>query len=79
MKVTRQKYELEFETRVQKLIDQERDPWKAMVEPPIERFKKMYHKSQSEFKNRESKYYFYPINNNYEKTSFTIFCLFTYF
>jgi len=46
---------------------QERDPWKAMVDPPIERFKKMYHKSQSEFKNRESKYYFYPINSEYIK------------
>ena len=46
---------------------QERDPWKAMVEPPIERFKKMYHKSQSDFNNRESRYYFYPINNEYIK------------
>ena len=28
-------------------------PWKAMVEPPIERFKKMYHQSQSDFNNRD--------------------------
>ena len=46
---------------------QERDPWKAMVEPPIERFKKMYHQSQSDFQNRESRYYFYPINSEYIK------------
>ena len=46
---------------------QERDPWKAMVDPPIERFKKMYHKSRSEFKNRDSKFYFYPINSEYIK------------
>ena len=46
---------------------QERDPWKAMVEPPIERFKKMYHQSQSDFTNRESRYYFYPINSEFIK------------
>ena len=46
---------------------QERDPWKAMVEPPIERFKKMYHQSQSDFSNRESRYYFYPINSEFIK------------
>ena len=46
---------------------QERDPWKAMVEPPIERFKEMYHKSQSDFTDRESRFYFYPINSEYIK------------
>ena len=38
-----------------------------MVEPPIERFKEMYHKSQSDFTDRESRFYFYPINSEYIK------------
>ena len=46
---------------------QERDPWKAMVEPPLERFKKMYHQSQLDMNDRESRYYFYPINSEYIK------------
>ena len=46
---------------------QERDPWKAMVEPPLERFKKMYHKKQLEVMDRNHTRYFYPVNREYIK------------
>ena len=46
---------------------QERDPWKAMVQPPLERFKEKYHKSQLNLNDREHSYYFYPINSEFIK------------
>ena len=46
---------------------QERDPWKAMVKPPLEKFREKYHKSQLNLDNREHVYYFYPINSEFIK------------
>ena len=46
---------------------QERDPWKAMVQPPLEKFREKYHKSQLNLEDREHVYYFYPINSEFIK------------
>jgi len=46
---------------------QERDPWKAMVQPPLEKFREKYHKSQFNLEDREHVYYFYPINSEFIK------------
>ena len=46
---------------------QERDPWKAMVQPPLEKFREKYHKSQLNLNDREHTYYFYPINSEFIK------------
>ena len=46
---------------------QERDPWKAMVQPPLEKFREKYHKSQINLEDREHVYYFYPINSEFIK------------
>jgi len=45
---------------------QERDPWKAMVQPPLERFREKFHHIQIT-ENREHTQYFYPINSEYIK------------
>ncbi len=45
---------------------QERDPWKAMVEPPLERFRKKYHHTLVT-EDREHTRYFYPINSEFIK------------
>ena len=46
---------------------QESDPWKAMVQPPLEKFKEKFHKSQLNLNNRESGHYRYAINSEYIK------------
>ncbi|MBI1777444.1 MAG: sulfatase [Proteobacteria bacterium] len=45
---------------------QERDPWKAMVEPPWERLRDMYHKLQYN-ESRRNKFYHYIINREFIK------------
>ena len=46
---------------------QESDPWKAMVQPPLEKFKEKYHKSQLNIENRETGYYRYAVNSEFIK------------
>jgi arylsulfatase A-like enzyme len=43
---------------------QERDPWKAMVQPPWERLREMYHKIQYS-EQRRNKFYHYMINREF--------------
>jgi arylsulfatase A-like enzyme len=46
---------------------QERDPWKPMIEPPIERFKEMYHEFQMKKIEATEPKYAYPVNREYIK------------
>tara|TARA_Y100001970_G_scaffold292897_1_gene436452 strand:- start:2565 stop:4073 length:1509 start_codon:yes stop_codon:yes gene_type:complete len=46
---------------------QESDPWKAMVQPPLEKFKEKFHKSQLNTNNRESGHYRYAVNSEFIK------------
>jgi arylsulfatase A-like enzyme len=45
---------------------QERDPWKAMVQPPLERLREMYHAKQYSEQPR-NKFYHYMINREFIK------------
>ncbi len=46
---------------------QESDPWKAMVQPPLEKLREKYHQSQLNLTNRETGYYHYAINSEFIK------------
>ncbi len=43
---------------------QERDPWKAMVQPPWDRLREMYHKQQYS-EERRNKFYHYMVNREF--------------
>ena len=46
---------------------QESDPWKAMVQPPLDKFKEKFHKSQLNILDRESGRYRYAVNSEFIK------------
>ena len=46
---------------------QESDPWKAMVQPPLEKLREKYHQSQLNLTDRETGYYHYAINSEFIK------------
>ena len=46
---------------------QERDPWKPMIEPPLERFKEIYHELQMKKIEATEPKYAYPVNREYIK------------